>query len=341
MKKLVSLSLGVIALVCFMSQPLLAKEVYELVLSSDAVLDHPTNQGILSFIEKLEDKTDGQIKVKFYHSGQLYKDEDIIKALALGSVDMGVPGIWFVDKIDPNAAIVALPMFYAQPPDVTRKLLDGDFGQELSKNLEKKLKVKILGKWLELGMPALHTTDKKIEKLEDLKGLRIRYFGGKINAVRLKALGASPVPIPWPEVAMALTRGTCDGLITSFKPLHSAKLVEAGITYSVKDRQYMMHQVPMVSNKFWSSLPNELQTIMVDVWDENIDYARELAGKMQIEGELEVEALLMEKGGGIFRPDDETLAKWRKKIMYVQDDIVKEMKMDPEIVDKARKMLGM
>ena len=62
---------------------------------------------------------------------------------------------------------------------------------------------------------------------------------------------------------------------------------------------------------------------------------------MQLEGEIAVEVLLKKKGGGIYRPSDETLAQWRKKIMYVQDDLVREMKMDPKLVEKARKMLGM
>ncbi len=319
----------------------LAKDAKEFVISVETVMDHPRNQGLLIFMKNLEQKSNGQLKPKLYHSAQLYKDTDILKALGLGTVDMGLPGIWFLDKIDPNAALTALPMFYAQPSAVTEKLVDGKFGQMVNQSLENKMQVKIPGAWYELGYVALHTTKKKITDLEDLKGLRIRYFGSKANAERLRAMGASPVPIPWPDMAMALMRGTCDGLITSFKPLHSAKLVEAGITYSVKDREYLMHYIPICSQKFWKSLTPDLQKVFAEAWNEHIPKQRELARKMQMEGEKDVEELLKKKGGMIYRPSDEKLAKWRKQIMPIQDGLVKDLKIDPKLVKAAMDMLGM
>ena len=81
----------------------LAKEAKEFVISVETVMDHPRNQGLLIFMKNLEQKSKGQLKPKLYHSAQLYKDTDILKALGLGTVDMGLPGIWFLDKIDPNA----------------------------------------------------------------------------------------------------------------------------------------------------------------------------------------------------------------------------------------------
>jgi TRAP-type C4-dicarboxylate transport system substrate-binding protein len=332
---------SVFMVLSFVAPAAMAKEAKEFVISVETVMDHPRNQGLLIFIKNLEKRSHGQLKAKLYHSAQLYKDTDILKALGLGTVDMGLPGIWFLDKIDPNAALTALPMFYAQPSAVTEKLVDGRFGQMVNESLENKMKVKIPGAWYELGYVALHTSKKKITELEDLKGLRIRYFGSKANAERLRAMGASPVPIPWPDMAMALMRGTCDGLITSFKPLHSAKLVEAGITYSVMDREYLMHYVPICSQKFWNSLSPELQKLFVEVWNEHIPQERQLAREMQREGEKDVEELEQKKGGGVYRPSDEKLARWRKQIMPIQDQLVKDLKIDPKLVKTAMDMLGM
>ena len=318
----------------------IAADVHEFTLSVDTVMDHPRNQALSIFIKNLEQKSEGRFKVKFFHSAQLYKDKDMLKALTLGTVDMGLPGIWFLDKLDANAALPLLPMFYGQDATVIQKLVDGKFGKLVNASMEKKIKVKIPGPWYDLGYTTLHTTKKKITKLEDLKGLRIRYFGSKINAERLRAMGATPVPISWPDMPMALMRGTCDGLITSLKALHGAKLIDAGITYSLYDKEIFSHYVPMCSEKFWNGLPEDLQKLFVEVWNDHIPLEREIARKMQLEGEQAVDELEKKKGGGIYRPSEEELVQWRQQIMPIQDPLVKEMKIDPGLVDLAMEMLG-
>jgi C4-dicarboxylate-binding protein DctP len=166
-------------------------------------------------------------------------------------------------------------------------------------------------------------------------------MGSKISSEKLRAMGANPVPIPWPDMAMALMRGTCDGLITSPKALHSAKLVEAGITYELADKNIFSHYIPMCSKKFWGRLPADLQKIFSEAWNEHIPQERVLALKMQAEGEAAVEELLKKKGGGIYRPSDKELAQWRQHMMHIQDPLVKELGMDTELVRIAMDMLGM
>ena len=341
MEKIGKILSVILVFVFCMASLAMANEVYEFTLSVETVMDHPRNQGLLIFIKNLEEKSNGRFKVKFYHSAQLYKGVDILKALSLGTVDMGMPGIWWLGKYDPNADLTALPMFYGQPPQVTQELVDGDWGQLINKSLEKKMNTVIPGLWYELGYQELHTTKKKVTKLEDVKGLRIRYAGGAANGERLRAMGANPVPIPWPDVAMALMRGTCDGLITSLKPLHSAKLVDAGITYSIRDREYLMHYIPMCSKKFWSSIPKDLKELFTEVWNEHIPQQRELARKMQLEGELAVEELEKKKGGGIYRPSNEQLAEFRKQIIKKQEHIVQKMGIDSKLVEVGMQKLGM
>ena len=128
------------------------------------------------------------------------------------------------------------------------------------------MKVKVLGPWYELGFVHVFTIKKKIEKLEDFKGQKIRYFGSSVNAGRLKAYGASPIKISWPDVPMAMVQGTIDGLITSFKSAEGAKLDEAGMKYAVKDYECVLYYLPMVSMKWWSKLPKDLQKIMKNLF---------------------------------------------------------------------------
>jgi len=47
------------------------------------------------------------------------------------------------------------------------------------------------------------------------------------------------------------------------------------------------------------------------------------------------------KGVEFYDPTDEQMARWRQKIMPIQDKIVKDLKQDPALVQLARKALGM
>jgi C4-dicarboxylate-binding protein DctP len=174
--------------------------------------------------------------------------------------------------------------------------------------------------------------------LEDFAGLKVRYFGSAVNSERIKALGASPMMISWADVPMALVQGTVDGLITTMKSADSAKLDEAGVKYAVKDMQMTSYYVPMISLKFWEKLPKDLQKVLTDAWQAQYMDQRKMAREMQAEAEG-----IMQKRSGlhIFEPDQATLTQWRNHIMPAQEPFVKKLGMDPELVEMAKKELGL
>jgi TRAP-type transport system periplasmic protein len=312
-------------------------EVYKFKISVDTTMNHPRNQGLLKFIELVKEKSGGKLVPELFHSAQLYKDTHVPKALSLGTVEMAVPGIWQLESYDPNASITALPMFYGQPPEATERLVDGAWGKAIGASLGKKMRVKVLSGWYELGYIHVHFVKKEVKSLEDFKGLKIRYFGSAVNAKRIKAYGGSPMMVSWADVPMALVQGTVDGLITTMKSADSAKLDEAGMKYSVKDYEFLGYYVPMVSLKFWNKLPKDLQKIMEDAWAGQFMEQRKMARKMQADAEG-----VMKKRSGlkIFEPDQATLTKWRNHIMPAQAPFIKKIGMDPDLVDMAKKELG-
>jgi len=261
----------------------------------------------------------------------------VSKAIRTGTVEMCVPGNWVLEGVETNTSITMLPMFFGQPAKVTEDLVDGEVGKFVNQLLEKKLTVKALGRWYELGYDNCWFLKKKVTKLEDFKGLKMRHSGGSIPAERFKALGASPVFIAWPDVPMALAQGTVDGLASTAKSVEGAKLHEAGVKYGIFTRNFQGYYIPMVSLKFWNSLPADLQKIFMDTWNELVPKQREIARKEQ----KQAEEFLMSKGVDIYYPSDEELAKWRKQIMPIQDKLIKELRHDPELVKIAMKALGM
>ena len=317
--------------------PMVEAPTYEFKISMDTVPNHPRNMGIEIFVQRLIKRSGGKLEPKVYHSAQLYKDVHVTKALNMGSVEMAVPGNFVLEGFETNATLTMLPMFFGMPQKITEQLIDGEVGKTVSKKLEEKLNVKVIGRVFEMGYDNCYTLKKKITKLEDFKGLKIRYAGGSISAAKFKALGAGAVFIAWPDVPMALAQGTIDGLSSTTKSVEGAKLHETGLKYAVETRTNIFYYYPMVNLKFWNSLPPDLQKIFLEVWNEVVPEQREIARREQ----QTAKEFLQSKGMEFYEPGEEELAKWRKHIMYVQDDLVKELKHDPELIKLAMKALGM
>jgi TRAP-type C4-dicarboxylate transport system substrate-binding protein len=323
------LPLGVVSMV--------EAQTYEFKISLETVPNHSKTMGVEIFIQELIKKSEGRLKPQLFHSAQLYKDAHVTKAVNMGSVQMAVVGNYLLDGFDINATLTHLPMFFGQPLIITMQLIDGEVGKAVSKKLEEKLNVKVIGQVFEMGFDNCYTIKKKITKLEDFKGLRMRHAGGAISTARFKALGAEGVVIAWPDVPMALAQGTIDGVATTTKSVESAKLHECGLKYGLECRNHVSYYFPLVNLKFWNSLPPDLQKIFLEVWDEVVPKEREIArGEQQ-----KAKEFLQSKGMEFHEPRVEELAKWREHIMPIQDGLVKELKYDPELVKLAMKALGM
>jgi len=293
--------------------------------------NHVRNRNTERFVEELKKRAGDRISAEVFPSAQLYRDRDSPRALRQGSVEMAIPGTWNLDGITPDAAITALPMFYGVEPDLVHKVVDGRLGQELAKRLEDRLRVKVLGRWFDLGFTHLYGARRSIASYQDIGGLKIRHPGGTANAERLRLLGANPVLIPWPDVPLAMNQGVMDGLITTHESSFTAKLWDAGMTSCFEDRQYFSQYVPMVSLVFWRKLSPELQTAMTEAWAAVVETERREAAEAQ----AKARGILLEHGVKITEPPAVALEQARQKLVAAQDSIVAEMKIDNALVKVA------
>ncbi|MAG14344.1 MAG: hypothetical protein CL874_00440 [Dehalococcoidales bacterium] len=114
-------------------------------------------------------------------------------------------------------------------------------------------------KWI-----AVYTKD-RVETLDDLKGLKLRIYTPYHQGVLEKA-GATPVFIPFAEVAMALKTGVIDGLTTSQGLAIQQHYDEADIKYQQAMWAFSGVQNIGVSNKALDSLPVDLKKIFLEGW---------------------------------------------------------------------------
>lgn len=300
-------------------------------ISLDTNASHVRNKTTELFVTELKRRAGDKLEIEVYASGQLFKDRDVPKALRQGSLEMAIPGTWQLDGLEPSVAISSLPAFYGLTEEFALQIMDGKVGQEINRHLEEKLRVKILGLWMNLGMQNFYSVSKPLQKHEDLDGMKMRYSGGSANAERIKFFGATPTLIPWPDVPLALSASAVDGIASTNESVASAKLWESGLKHAFEDRQWFGQYVPMVSQSFWAKLSPDLQKALVESWAAVIGKGREMAAEGQKQARVEME----KHGIKVTAASEESLRQRREKLMSVQDKVVAEMKIEPALVKLA------
>lgn len=293
--------------------------------------NHVRNIALKAFVEKLKERTAGKLDVQVFPSSQLFKGPDVPKALAQGGIEMGVPIILYISRIVPNAGIMDLPMFFGRTIDEIHKVMDHEAGDELNAEIEAKLKVKIIGPYLDLGHGSIFTTERPATNLAALKGLKLRVPGSAAARARYESLGADAVSISFANVPIALAQKTVDGLMTTHETIRSAKLWESGLKYAIDTQGAFLQYVPMVGNPIWKKMGPELQKAVVDSWNETVGGARALAAKRQASARKEGLA----NGIKSIQADAKELAAFRKRLMARQDDIIKAVRIDPKFAARV------
>ncbi len=304
-------------------------------ISLDTNPTHVRNKGTAMFAAALKDRVGNKLAVEIYPSAQLFRDRDIPKALRQNAVEMAIPGTWQLDGVAPNTALPALPMFYGVDANTAHKMIDGALGQFINKRIEERLKVKILGKWMDLGFQHFYGVTKSISKYDDLKGLKIRFSGGSAHAARIKVLGGTATLIPWPDLPLALSQGVVDAVATTHESAFSAKLWDSGLKFGFEDYQYFGQYVPLVNLDFWNKQPKDIQNALTAAWNAVIDEQRKMAAQAQIDAR----DVLIKNGIKMAGPSKAEIVATRKRLMATQADLVKEMKIDADVVQLALKEL--
>lgn len=311
-------------------------EPIQMRVSVDTSPSHGRTRSIADFLKKLEAASQGEIAPRLFDSGQLFPDRDVIKALVLGQIDMAAPGTWLVSAYVPEADLGQLPAFYGQPIEATHRAIDGVPGDMVNEQVTKKLRVKVPGRWIDLGFTNWYSTRKPINALEDLRGLKIRNSGGFAQPWRARFFGAIPNMTAWPDVPLALSQGTFDALQSTNESCASAKLWDAGLRYGLIDHQNMGDYVPMISEAFWGALSPALKTLVTDLWAANIGIYRTNLAAAQEKAEKE----LKEHNVQLAVVPPEELGEQRKRMMAEQDKVAREMKISPEILTRINEAIA-
>lgn len=292
--------------------------------------DYYCYKDIQKIADRINKGSKGALKVEIYPESSLYKDQDVIEAVASGAVEMtSVPSFW-VGRIAPAVRLFELPGVF-KSPEVAYKAMDRDVGAKMKQQVESK-GIKLLGFsgiWMEwMGF----ATKKPVYVPGDLKGMKLRATSPS-DARVIQAAGAVPQSLSGGELYMALQRGTIEGAVASTPQIVERKLYE--VTNYLNDIKIGSVTYPVLINKkFFESLSPDLQKLVVDTVQEVCKESRSEAVD-QIRGWAED---AKKKGVTLIKPSSQQYAEWQKIYDKTYEEAYKEVPELKELVAEVQKI---
>ena len=231
---------------------------------------HPIILGMEKFKEVVESKSGGKIKVNVFPGGTLGNDQANVSAVQGGSLEMVSLNSGILASQVKDFAVFDFPFMFANEKEADA-IVDGAFGKKMHGKL---LEKGIVGLgYYELGFRNMSNGKRAINKLADIEGLKLRVIPNPINVDWVKALGANPTPLPFPELYAALEQKAVDGQENPVATINSAKLYEVQKHLVSTNHQYNPQSV-LISKKFFDTLSAAEKKIVEDALAESIKFQR-------------------------------------------------------------------
>lgn len=245
--------------------------------SNDA--SHPVHHGMLYLAERVEEKSEGQLKINVYPSAQLGQERECIELLQIGSLAMTKSSAAVMEGFAPNFKVLSLPYIF-KGREHQFKVLDGDIGKELMVEGEQF--------WLrgltfyDAGSRSFYTKDAPVEAPADLEGKKIRVMPSNTAINMVQELGGSPTPISYGELYTALQQGVVDAAENNPPSFFFSRHYEVCKFYSLNEHT-SIPDILLISTIVWNTLSDQEKGWLQEAAEESAEYQRELWAKSEQE----------------------------------------------------------
>lgn len=216
--------------------------------------------GVVNFAHLMEKGSGGRLQVKIFPSGTLGKETDIMQAVKSNAVQMTSASMVTLSRIFPPAQVMMAPYIFKNDA-VAWEVVDGPYGQKLLDEFTAKTGIKALA-IVDSGFLTITNSKRSVRTPADFKGIKFRAMG-PLQANMFKALGASAVPIPWPETYTALQTGVADGQTNAAFVVAVFKLYEVQKYMSLANSQFG-YQLWLCNKDWYDGLSKADQDILRD-----------------------------------------------------------------------------
>lgn len=230
----------------------------------------------MKFAQLIAEKSGERIEIKVYPNEQLGKEVDTITSIQAGTADMVLSGE-SLQNWAPIVGIMSTP-YLIENSDHLQRVVTGKVGEKLEKEIYDKAGLMALT-YFERG-PRYLTSNRPINHVNDLKGLKIRIPNVPLFVDVWNYLGAKPIPMAFSEVFTSLQQNTIEAQENPIALCRSGGFYEAqrflNNTAHVRSWIYLL-----IGKDQWNRLPEDLQEAMKEAAEETRIYEHQLFAEQE------------------------------------------------------------
>ena len=237
---------------------------YELKIVFLGSQDDEDYDGSVVFKDYVESRSNGRIKVDIFPGATLCSNpRECVEQVESGIADIHITTIGGAGIIYSPVEVLDIPYMFSGDR-IAECVFDGPFVRTLRDAIlsdGRNMRLMMIGNTG--GWRNFVTTSKQIKTPQDVKGLKIRTISAEVQQEMVKALGATPTPVAWPEVYTSLATGVVEGTKNGITDIVGMKFHEHA-KYMTLDGHAYMGALWFMNNDKFKSMDEDLQKIIAD-----------------------------------------------------------------------------
>ena len=307
---------------------------YKIIYSN---VSNPKLKGVYTGIairDELWARTNGQIYFDYRPFSQLGGETEVFNLLQTGTIQGMSSSSVAAPQMGPRMGLVNLPFLVNTYEKMDKFVADKEIFQPFLDGMKHQ---GIMGVNVSAYGQYGWASTKPIRTLEDLKKVKLRIAEAPVNLLTYKNWGINPVPMPWPDVPVALKQGVIDALDhTDTVCMATGKFETCKYFTEVKYAQGLF--IWLFNDAWFKKLEKndpELAKILIDVVNEQCNLMR---GEMKKQQTAMNGAAKDKMGVEFIQLSAEDMATLKERSKKTHDEYADEI--GPEYLKKVQEVLG-
>ena len=262
-------------------------------------------------------EVEGDFKVDLFLNASLFKQGTELVALQRDNLEMGNIAPQDISKQIPAWSILTSAYLF-RDADHLSKFWASDLGAQFKKQAEDQVKIRILGPTFFGTRQVGLKPNKKINKPEDLAGIKLRMPPGDAWQLLGRSIGANPTPMAYAETYTGLQTGAIDGQDNPLPNVQNMKFYEV-MSQIVMTSHLVGYDLLAVNLKTWNGMPAAKQKAFQAAADKAIAWSTAEHQKR----EVELADGFRKQGLQVYVPDQNAFRAHAQKV-YLASDEAKE-----------------
>ncbi len=318
MKKIITLivAFALVFSICCLAKPeaaLADDTVYTLKVSHTQGETAPVVMGLYEFERLVEERSNGRLQIEVYPNGSLGDTGELVaQCLAGSNIAFMTDSGRFSDFV-PEIGILNAP-YVIDSYEEGAKAVESEYFKGLEEQLKAEGYYILSFNYYEGGRHIL--TKKPVNSLADVKGVKLRTGGTPEWIGTLKAFGAVPTSLAQSDVYNGIQNKVVDGADQQIITVYGMQLYEVAPNY-ILTNQYQLMLGLCVSVKWFETIPEDLQEILIQASIEAGEYSSEKTNEVEAKY---LDEMINEHGLHVVELDEAGMAEWKEAAEKFYDE---------------------